>query len=78
MRQLLVCTTLIATVYWSTAHMVRVARSLLPLYPQVDADAIAGIILHDIGKLEEYIGEFAANEPYRYARGRHLWLPHCT
>ena len=44
-----------------TAHMVRVARSLLPLYPQVDADlAIAGIILHDIGKLEEYIGEFAA------------------
>ena len=37
------------------------ARALLPLYPQVDADlAIAGIILHDIGKLEEYIGEFAA------------------
>ena len=44
-----------------TAHMVRAARALLPLYPQVDADlAIAGIILHDIGKLEEYIGEFAA------------------
>ena len=44
-----------------TAHMVRAARALLPLYPQVDADlAIAGIILHDIGKVEEYIGEFAA------------------
>ena len=44
-----------------TAHMVRAARALLPLYPQVDADlAIAGIILHDIGKLEEYTGEFAA------------------
>jgi 3'-5' exoribonuclease len=44
-----------------TTHMVRAARALLPLYPQVDADlAIAGIILHDIGKLEEYIGEFAA------------------
>jgi len=44
-----------------TTHMVRAARALLPLYPQVDADlAIAGILLHDIGKLEEYQGEFAA------------------
>lgn len=44
-----------------TTHMVRAARALLPLYPQVDADlAIAGIILHDIGKLEEYEGDFAA------------------
>lgn len=44
-----------------TTHMVRAARALLPLYPEVDADlAIAGIILHDIGKLEEYEGEFAA------------------
>jgi len=44
-----------------TTHMVRAARALLPLYPQVDADlAIAGIILHDIGKLEEYQGDFAA------------------
>ena len=44
-----------------TTHMVRAARALLPLYPQVDADlAIAGILLHDIGKLEEYQGDFAA------------------
>ena len=43
-----------------TAHMVRACRALLPLYPEVDADlAIAGIILHDIGKLEEYEGDFA-------------------
>jgi len=44
-----------------TTHMVRACRALLPLYPQVDPDlAIAGIILHDIGKLEEYEGDFAA------------------
>ena len=40
-----------------TAHMVRACRALLPLYREVDPDlAIAGIILHDIGKLEEYEG----------------------
>lgn len=44
-----------------TTHMLRSCRALLPLYPQVDADlAISGIILHDIGKLEEYQGDFAA------------------
>lgn len=44
-----------------TVHMVRACRALLPLYPQVDPDlAIAGIILHDIGKLVEYEGDFAA------------------
>ena len=44
-----------------TTHMVRAARALLPLYPEVDGDlAIAGILLHDMGKLEEYEGEFAA------------------
>ena len=43
-----------------TTHMVRAARVLLHLYPQVDADlTIAGILLHDIGKLEEYEGDFA-------------------
>ena len=42
-----------------TAHMARACRALLPLYPEVDPDlAIAGIILHDIGKLEEYEGDF--------------------
>lgn len=44
-----------------TTHMVRACRALLPLYPEVDPDlAIAGVILHDIGKLEEYEGQFAA------------------
>jgi len=43
-----------------TVHMLNDARALLPLYPQVDADlALAGIILHDVGKLEEYEGELA-------------------
>ncbi len=44
-----------------TVHMLRNCRALLPLYPQVDPDlAIAGVIVHDIGKLEEYEGEFSA------------------
>lgn len=44
-----------------TVHMLRAARVLLPLYPEVDSDlALAGIALHDIGKLEEYEGELAA------------------
>lgn len=44
-----------------TVHMLRAAQALLPLYPEVDSDlALAGIALHDIGKLEEYEGEFAA------------------
>lgn len=38
-----------------TAHMLQIAESLLPIYKEVDSDlAIAGIILHDIGKLKEY------------------------
>lgn len=38
-----------------TVHMARAAQALFPLYPEVDADlALAGIILHDIGKIEEY------------------------
>ncbi len=44
-----------------TTHMARAARALLPLYPEVDADlSLAGVILHDIGKIEEYEGDFAA------------------
>jgi 3'-5' exoribonuclease len=38
-----------------TLHMARAARALLPLYPQVPASlALAGILLHDIGKTQEY------------------------
>ena len=40
-----------------TVHMSRACRALLPLYPEVDADlALAGILLHDIGKTIEYEG----------------------
>lgn len=43
-----------------TVHMLQVGLSILPLYQEVDFDlAVAGIILHDIGKLEEYEGEFS-------------------
>jgi 3'-5' exoribonuclease len=41
-----------------TVHMARAARALLPLYPEVDADlAIAGVLVHDTGKVVEYQGE---------------------
>lgn len=41
-----------------TVHMARAARALLPLYPEVDADlALAGILLHDTGKVLEYQGD---------------------
>jgi 3'-5' exoribonuclease len=44
-----------------TVHMARAARALLPLYPEVDADlALAGILVHDTGKVIEYEGDFAA------------------
>jgi 3'-5' exoribonuclease len=50
-----------------TVHMARAARALLPVYPEVDADlAIAGILLHDIGKTIEYEGVLA---PRRSRRG---------
>jgi len=43
-----------------TVHMLRAATALLPIYKEVDSDlAISGIILHDIGKLEEYEGDFS-------------------
>jgi len=37
-----------------TSQMLRVARALAPLYPEVDADLLCtGVIFHDIGKLWE-------------------------
>ncbi len=40
-----------------TCRMARACRALLPLYPEVDADlAMAGILLHDTGKVSEYQG----------------------
>ncbi len=38
-----------------TVRMARAARALFPLYPEVEPNlALAGIILHDIGKVVEY------------------------
>lgn len=38
-----------------TLHMARAARALLPLYREIDPSlALAGILLHDIGKTVEY------------------------
>lgn len=43
-----------------TVRMARCARALLPLYPEVDPSlALAGILLHDTGKVHEYEGTFA-------------------
>jgi 3'-5' exoribonuclease len=40
-----------------TVHMARACQALLPLYPEVDADlAMAGALLHDVGKVIEYEG----------------------
>ena len=44
-----------------TVHVTRVVQALLPLYAEVDADlAIAGALLHDIGKVLEY--QYTATE----------------
>ena len=44
-----------------TVHMAKACRALLPLYPELDPDlAIAGTLLHDVGKLDEYEGDFSA------------------
>lgn len=41
-----------------TTHVARACTALLPLYPEVDPSlAMAGAILHDIGKTIEYQGE---------------------
>jgi len=46
-----------------TVHVARVARALLPLYPEVDVSlALAGVLLHDVGKTIEYEGELAAKK----------------
>jgi len=40
-----------------TVHMARAGRALLPLYPEIDAGlAMAGLLLHDTGKVIEYEG----------------------
>ncbi|HEY4299825.1 MAG TPA: HD domain-containing protein [Candidatus Didemnitutus sp.] len=50
-----------------TCHVARAARVLLPLYPEVPADlALAGALVHDIGKVVEYVGDLA---PSRSRKG---------
>ncbi len=46
-----------------TVHMGRAAIALLPLYTEVHPDlALAGIVLHDIGKVIEYEGELSVSK----------------
>lgn len=46
-----------------SCHVARVARALLPLYPQIDASlAISGALLHDVGKTVEYTQGFATRK----------------
>ena len=58
-----------------TVHMARAARALLPLYPEVDADlALAGILLHDVGKTIEYEGTLATKRSRRGILQGHVVL----
>ncbi|HEX9781733.1 MAG TPA: HD domain-containing protein [Opitutaceae bacterium] len=46
-----------------TVHVTRAAIAALPLYPEVPADiALAGAVLHDIGKAHEYSGSLASGK----------------
>ena len=46
-----------------TVRMCRACCALLPLYPEVDPDlAIAGTLLHDLGKALEYTGDLATTK----------------
>ncbi|HWA27049.1 MAG TPA: HD domain-containing protein [Lacunisphaera sp.] len=46
-----------------TVHMARAAKALLPLYPEVDADlAMAGVLVHDTGKVIEYQGDLVTSK----------------
>lgn len=43
-----------------TVHVTRAGNALLPLYPEINRDlAIAGMLLHDVGKTIEYEGGMA-------------------
>ncbi len=58
-----------------TTHMARACRALLPLYPEVHADlALAGILLHDTGKVIEYEGTLATKRSRRGILQGHVVL----
>jgi 3'-5' exoribonuclease len=58
-----------------TVHMARAARALLPLYPEVDADlALAGVLVHDTGKVIEYQGDLVTSKSRRGILQGHVVL----
>lgn len=58
-----------------TVHMARAARALFPLYPEVHADlALAGVLLHDIGKTVEYESGLAIRKSRRGILQGHVVL----
>jgi 3'-5' exoribonuclease len=58
-----------------TTHMARAGKALLPVYPEVDGDlAMAGILLHDIGKTIEYEGSLATKRSRRGILQGHVVL----
>jgi 3'-5' exoribonuclease len=58
-----------------TVHMARACRALLPLYAEVDPDlAMAGILLHDVGKAIEYEGTLATKRSRRGILQGHVVL----
>lgn len=43
-----------------TVHLARACQALLPHYPQVNGDlALSGCLLHDVGKVLEYVGQLS-------------------
>ena len=58
-----------------TTHMARACKALAPLYPEVDADlAMAGILLHDTGKVIEYQGALSTARSRRGILQGHVVL----
>lgn len=58
-----------------TCHMARVARALFSIYPEVDADlALAGILVHDTGKVIEYQGDLVTSRSRRGVLHGHVVL----
>ncbi len=58
-----------------TVHMARAAKALLPLYTEVDPDlAMAGILVHDTGKVIEYQGDLVTTKSRRGILQGHVVL----
>ena len=58
-----------------TVHMARACKALLPLYTEVDPElAMAGILLHDVGKTIEYEGALASKRGRRGILQGHVVL----